>query len=189
MVEDRALATGQYDDKALRTLLPGAVIEEINGNAFRPQLISDGSSYVIVGHLSDKRGVMPETARGDQGCSHAPSSRPGGEANAYGAVRSWNGGGLEDVVPRRKPDPDYLQGSAPQCDRNLSHYWTSWWSQLRAQRASIQPALISHLISTDRISSGRFMDTTSSITARPSSCARLVISARSSGVALDALPS
>src|SRR5215510_6157113 len=56
---------------------------------------------------------MPETARGDQGRSHAPSSRPGGEANAYGAVRSWNEGGLDDVVPRRKPDPDYLQGSAP----------------------------------------------------------------------------
>src|SRR6516165_12678308 len=118
MVEDCALAAGQDDDKALRTILSGAVIEEINGNAFRPQLISDGPPYVIVGHLSDQRGVVPETARGDQGGSHTPSSRPGGEANAHGAVRSWNGGGLEDVVPRRKPDPDYLQESAPQCNRN-----------------------------------------------------------------------
>src|SRR6516164_5444503 len=114
MVEDRALATGQDDDKALRTILSGAVIEEINGNAFRPQLMSDSPPYVIVGHLSDQPGVVPETAHGDQGGSHAPSTRPGSEANAYGAVRSWNGGGLEDVVPRRKPDPDYLQGSAPQ---------------------------------------------------------------------------
>src|SRR5215469_1668726 len=121
MVKDRALATGQDDNKALRTILSGAVIEEINGNAFRPQLISDGPSYVIIGHLSDQRGVVPKTAHGDQGGSHAPSSCPGGEANAYGAVGSWNGGGLEDVVPRWKPDPDYLQGSAPQCNRNLSH--------------------------------------------------------------------
>lgn len=118
MAEDRALATGQDDDKALRTILSGAVIEEINGNAFRPQLISDSPPYVIVGHLSDQRGVVPETAHGDQGGSHAPSSRPGGETNAYGAVRSWNKGGLYNVVPRRKPDPDYLQRSAPLARHN-----------------------------------------------------------------------
>src|SRR6516225_8751778 len=113
MVEDRPLATGQDNDEALRTILSGAVIEEINGNASRSQLISDSPPYVIVGHLSDQRGVVPETAHGDQGGSHAPSPRPGGESNAYGAIRSWNGGGLEDIVPRRKPDPDDLQGSAP----------------------------------------------------------------------------
>src|SRR5262245_8200284 len=120
MVEDRALATGENEDKALRAILSGAVIEEINGNAFRPQFISDSPPYIIVGHLPDQRGVVPETAHGDQGGSPAPASRPGGEANAYGAVGSWNEGGLDDVVPRRKPDPDYLQGSAPQCSRNLS---------------------------------------------------------------------